>query len=130
MGRAQCPSFVEVDLFQGALSRTTFEKRLQPLKKRERLIVYVAEDNDEAVGYCVATVDGLAGEIDSLFVTEPCRGKGLGEKLISLALKWLEEQDCETVTVAIAEGNESVLDFYRKFGFAERLIVMQRMHSE
>jgi hypothetical protein len=28
--------------------------------------------------------------------------------------------------VSIAAGNEDVLDFYRKFGFAERLIVMQK----
>jgi hypothetical protein len=45
--------------------------------------------------------------------------------LISYALKWLREQKCETVRVSIAEGNESVHDFYRRFGFAERLTVMQ-----
>jgi hypothetical protein len=44
---------------------------------------------------------------------------------MSLGLKWLEEQKCETVRVSIAEGDESVLDFYRRFGFAERLLVMQ-----
>ncbi len=46
--------------------------------------------------------------------------------MMSLALQWLEGQKCETIKVSIAEGNENVLDFYRRFGFAERFIVMQK----
>ena len=42
------------------------------------------------------------------------------------ALSWLEDQGCKTIRVAIAEGNEDALDFYRQFGFSERLIVMQK----
>ena len=85
----------------------------------------MAQENGEDIGYCIATVDGLNGEVDSLFVEAAYRGKGVGEELMSLALKWLEEQKCETVRVSIAEGNESVHDFYRRYGFAERLMVMQ-----
>jgi diamine N-acetyltransferase len=103
----------------------TFEKRMEGLNKRDRLIAYVAQDNNENVGYCIATVDGLNGEVDSLFVGASYRGKGVGEELMSLALKWLAEQKCKTVRVSIAEGNEGALDFYRRFGFAERLTVMQ-----
>ena len=47
-----------------------------------------------------------------------------------LALKWLEEQNCDTIRVYIAEGNENVLGFYRKFGFAERFVVMQKKHNK
>jgi ribosomal protein S18 acetylase RimI-like enzyme len=116
--------------FKGHFSKLTFEKRVENLKKRDRLIVYVAEDKGEKVGYCIATVDGVAGEVDSLFVQESYRGKGLGRELISHALQWLEQENCETIRVAIAEGNENVLDFYRRFGFAERFIVMQRSRNE
>jgi diamine N-acetyltransferase len=115
--------------FKAHFSKFTFEKRMEDLKKRDRLMVYVAEDNGENLGYFIATVDSLAGEIDSLFVKQSNRGKGLGKELMSLALKWLEQQNCETIRVSIAEGNEHALDFYRKFGFAERLIVMQRTHK-
>jgi diamine N-acetyltransferase len=98
---------------------------MEELNKRERIIAYVAQDNDRHVGYCMATVDGFNGEIDSLFVEAGYRGRGVGEELMSLALKWLEEQKCEAMKVSIAEGNKSALDFYRRFGFAERLVVMQ-----
>lgn len=112
--------------FKDHFSKFTFEKRMEGLKKRDHFTAYVAEDDGESGGYCIATVDGLIGEIDSLFVNEPYRGKGVGEKLMSLALEWLEWQECETIKVSIAEGNENVLGFYRRFGFAERLVVMQR----
>lgn len=116
--------------FKEHFSKFTFSKRMAGLKKRDRLVAYVAEDNGENVGYCIATVDDLVGEIDSLFVKQSHRSKGVGKKLMSLSLKWLEQQNCETIRVSIAEGNENVLDFYRKFGFADRLIVMQRTHNE
>jgi diamine N-acetyltransferase len=111
--------------FKKHFSEFTFEKRMEGLKKRDRLIAYVTRDNGNNIGYCIATVDGLNGEIDSLFVEMAYRGRGVGGELMSLALKWLEEQKCETVRVSIAEGNESAIDFYRRFGFAERLTVMQ-----
>ncbi|HAG08945.1 MAG TPA: GNAT family N-acetyltransferase [Desulfotomaculum sp.] len=112
--------------FKDHFSTLTFEKRMDDLSKRGRFIGFIVEDNDQNLGYCIATVDGPIGEIDSIFVDEPHRGKGVGEKLMSLALEWLEGQKCETVRVSIAEGNENVLGFYRRFGFAERFIVMQK----
>ena len=111
--------------FKKHFSEFTFEKRVEGLNKRDCLIAYVAQNNGKTIGYCIATVDGPNGEIDSLFVESVYRGKGVAEELVSHALKWLEEQKCETVRVSIAEGNEDTLDFYRRFGFAERLTVMQ-----
>ncbi len=116
--------------FKKHFSEFTFGKRMESLNKCDRLIAYVAQDNGENIGYCIASVDGLNGKIDSLFVKTAYRGRGVGEKVMSLALKWLEEQKCETVRVSIAEGNEAALDFYRRFGFAERLVVMQLTKRE
>ncbi len=115
--------------FKKHFSTFTFERRMETLGRRDHLIAFVAEDNDKPVGYCIASVDGVLGEIDSLFVKEAYRGKGIGEGLMTFGLNWLEEHDCETIRVSIAEGNQDVLDFYRKFGFAERMIVMQRTHE-
>jgi ribosomal protein S18 acetylase RimI-like enzyme len=116
--------------FKSHFSGFTFEKRMEDLNTRDHLIAYVAEDENESIGYCIASVDGLVGEIDSLFVKAERRRQGVGDEVMTFALKWLEEQNCETIRVSIAEGNENVLDFYRRFGFAERLIVMQRTHNQ
>ena len=114
-------------VFKDHYSKFTFEKRMGGLKKRDRLVAFVAEENGRSAGYSIATVDGRLGEIDSLFVEEAHRGKGMGEKLVSLALTWLEGEECDAIRVSIARGNEDVLDFYRRFGFAERAVVMQRI---
>jgi ribosomal protein S18 acetylase RimI-like enzyme len=116
--------------FKSHFSKFTFEKRMEYLDKRDQLVVYVAEDKAEKIGYCIASVDGLIGEIDSLYVKAEHRRQGVGEEVMTHALKWLEDQNCDTIRVSIAEGNESVMDFYRRFGFAERLIVMQRAHNQ
>ena len=112
--------------FADHFSKFRFEERVEALKRRDRFIAYVAESNHEGIGYCIATVHDRAGEIDSLFLDAAYRGKGYGRALMGLALKWLEDQHCETIRVSVAEGNEQVLDFYRRFGFAERFVVMQR----
>lgn len=112
--------------FTHHFSKFRFEDRMEALKKRDQFIAYVVENNLECIGYCIATVHDHSGEIDSLFLDAAYRGKGYGKTLMDLALKWLENQHCETIRVSIAEGNEGVLDFYRRFGFAERFVVMQR----
>jgi ribosomal protein S18 acetylase RimI-like enzyme len=112
--------------FTHYFSKLRFDDRVETLKKRDKFIAYVAEHDQDSIGYCIATVHDRAGEIDSLFLSAPYRGKGYGKALMDLALKWLGDQHCETIRVSIAEGNEEVLHFYRRFGFAERFVVMQR----
>ncbi len=113
-------------VFKDHFLNFTFKKRMEGLKKRERLIGFVAEEKGKKIGYCIATVHNSIGEIDSLYVRSRYRGKGVGEQLMSLALEWIKQQACGTTTLSVAEGNEEVLGFYRRFGFSERLIVMQK----
>ena len=112
--------------FKQFYSNFTFEKRIESLSKKERLITFVAQYRGENIGYCIASIDDLTGEIDSIFVKEQHRRTGIGSKLISFALQWLEKERCEIIRVGIAEGNEAAIGFYKRFGFAERMVVMQR----
>jgi ribosomal protein S18 acetylase RimI-like enzyme len=104
----------------------TFEQRIGALIKKEKLIVFAASENNHYIGYCIATKDQEIGEIDSIYIKDAFRGKDVGKQLMTKALSWLDEQGCKTIKVAIAEGNERALDFYRQFGFSERLIMMQK----
>ncbi len=112
--------------FKQFYSGFTFEKRIESLSKKDRLTIFVAQDRGENIGYCIASVDDRAGEIDSIFVQAQHRRTGIGSELLSRALQWLENQGCETIRVGIAEGNEAAAGFYKRFGFKERMIVMQR----
>ena len=63
----------------------TFEKRIEGLLKKEHLVIYAAEIDSVLVGYCIATVIGNLGEIDSIFIKKEHRGKNLGHKLTQKA---------------------------------------------
>jgi diamine N-acetyltransferase len=95
------------------------ERRLVEKSRRGELMVELAaEPSAGYVAYCVSSVsrDG-DGEIDSIFVDERFRGRGLGSGLMRRALEWMDASGATSRTVVVAEGNERAHGFYRKFGF-------------
>lgn len=80
------------------------------------------------IGYCISTVDkALVGEIDSLFIEKEYRKFGLGDKLMENALEWLESHQVITKIIGVAEGNEGVLEFYKRYGFYKRRIILEQI---
>ncbi|MEI6633869.1 MAG: GNAT family N-acetyltransferase [Chlamydiota bacterium] len=96
------------------------ERRLvEKARRGEVRVELVAESGAGGyAAYCVSSVsrDG-EGEIDSLFVDERFRGRGLGSELMRRALEWMDAAGATSRTVVVAEGNERAHGFYRKFGF-------------
>jgi ribosomal protein S18 acetylase RimI-like enzyme len=80
--------------------------------------VAYADGRDNPVAYCVTslTADGT-GEIDSLFVEQDYRGEGIGTALTQRALGWLDGRKVVSKIVCVAFGNDSALEFYKRFGF-------------
>ena len=84
-----------------------FEPRKQEIlakaalgKARIELVSIVSEAVD--IAYCVSTVSpGGRGEIDSMFVEERCRGRGIGSELVRHALVWMESVDASSKVVTI-----------------------------
>jgi GNAT superfamily N-acetyltransferase len=99
-----------------------------PGKTRIELVSIVSESVD--IAYCVSTVSpGGRGEIDSMFVEERCRGRGIGSELVRHALAWMESAEASSKVVTIAYAKEEVLAFYRRFGFHPRTILLQQIHE-
>jgi diamine N-acetyltransferase len=108
----------------GNLARLrTFEARKNELQEKSMtgwLRVDLARDaaSGQVIGYAVATLSQAGtGEIDSIFVEEAFRGKGVGERLMKRALSWLDECGAKMKSIAVATGNERVFGFYQRFGF-------------
>ena len=93
------------------------------------------------VGYCVSSISGGAdsagahtagpdyagrvGEIDSLFVLDEFRGRGIGTELVRRALVWLREREPgQIIVVALAE-NVAATEFYKRFGLMPRAVVSE-----
>ena len=103
----------------------TFEKRIQELIKKEKLKIFVVEFEGQYIGYCIVTVNNGQGEVDSIYIQAEYRNNKLGEQLMRKTLEWFKAHQCNEIRIKVAEGNESVLEFYRKYGFFERFVVIQ-----
>jgi ribosomal protein S18 acetylase RimI-like enzyme len=112
-----------------------FEPRKQEIlgkaalgKTRIELVSIVSETMD--IAYCVITISpGGRGEIDSMFVEERCRGRGIGSELVRHALAWMERAEASSKVVTVAYANERLLAFYRRFGFHARTILLQQINE-
>jgi GNAT superfamily N-acetyltransferase len=92
-----------------------------------QIVSLAGSEEQKDVAYCVSTVTlGGIAEIDSVFVAEGYRGKGLGSKLIEGALDWIDEHDVREVRTTVVWGNEEVLPFYQHHGLYPRSIVLRR----
>lgn len=118
--------------FRHAMPPFAFEPRRQeilakaaPGKLCIELVSNAADGVD--VGYCISTVsESGRGEVDSMFVEESFRGRGIGGELFRHALAWLESMGASSKVVTVAYGNEAALALYQRFGFHPRNIVLEQ----
>jgi diamine N-acetyltransferase len=82
---------------------------------------------EEYIGYCVSTLTGeKLGEIESIYIEPPYRRSRIGDSLMQKALRWMDENQVKRKIVGVAEGNESVFAFYRRYGFYPRITVLEQ----
>lgn len=109
----------------------TFEMRMSRFINDKSLNINIdlIRDKDKGtfVGYCISSINAaLAGEIESLFIDEEYRHYGLGDKLMTRAVEWLDGKNACMKLIVVAEGNEDVLEFYQRHGFYKRKIILEQ----
>lgn len=116
---------------------TTFEMRKKQLMEKScqgALRIDLARDvtTKEYIGYCVTTINPeKQGEIESIYVEKEYRGMGIGDGLMTRALDWLKIMSVKKTILGVAEGNESVFPFYRRYNFYPRVTMLwQKTDSE
>jgi ribosomal protein S18 acetylase RimI-like enzyme len=65
-------------------------------------------------------------ELDSIFVIEEYQSKGVGKMLTERFLSWCKEKGFEKVRVDAYPGNKRALEFYRKHGFEDHLVRLEK----
>lgn len=117
-----------------------FESRFINLKFEDRKNKFISDNNidvkvdlikdvdrDLYIGYCISTINKeLVGEIDSLFIDEEYRKYGLGDQLMNRALEWLNIKQAKTKRIVVAEGNENALEFYKRYDFYKKNIILEQ----
>ena len=112
--------------FKTHFSSFTFEERHKQIAQKDLFAVFIAENKCSLIGYCIASIDGNTGEIDSLFVNPLHRTKNIGERMMLEAETWLRSKGVEKIRICVTEGNESVFHFYHKQGYAKRFTVLEK----
>ena len=118
--------------FARDMRQLTFEPRKQEFLAKAaagkfHLEIVGAISNNTDVGYCISSLSAEGrGEIDSIFVEEDFRGRGIGTELITRALAWLDKMGASSKFVTVAYGNEDAVSVYRRFGFYHRTILLQQ----
>jgi ribosomal protein S18 acetylase RimI-like enzyme len=115
--------------FKNHFVRQTFEERSAKWRGLPEECVYIGaareKENGSIVAYCVCSVQGESGELDSIYVEPEYRGQNIGRKLAANGLAWLKQRGCRYIDVLVAEGNETALPFYEKLGFGVRGTVLR-----
>ena len=115
--------------FKKKFDGLAWETRRRELLKKAAggtMRVDLAYDGKKLVGYCVSTViSAKRGEIDSVYIEDGYRDRGIGTRFMEAAMVWLHEQGAEKWEIGVAAGNEEVLPFYARFGFHPYVIVLR-----
>ena len=109
----------------------TFELRKEKFCNKDlKVNIDLVKDlnRETYIGYCISTINSdLVGEVDSLYLEKECRGQGIGEELMERALIYLNDNNSKKKIIGVAEGNEEVLNFYKKFKFYKRTIILEEI---
>jgi len=84
-----------------------------------------------AVGYCIASgAPGGHGEVESIYVDNAYRSRGIGGALLEHASAWLDEIGTVEQALSVFAGNDRALPFYVRHGFAPRFVVLVRRRPD
>lgn len=118
--------------FAAYYEKHSFDVRKQVFIEKAQqgqLLITVAKHQDKLVGYCVSSVVNNVGEVESLFVSPEHRGADIGETLLKRALSWMDSLKVSSKKIAVYAGNEAVLNFYEKFGFHAKYLILEQVHG-
>ena len=114
--------------FKESLSRVNFDVRKKQLQEKSRggvLRIDMAKDSATGryIGYCVTSLTPeKLGEIDY-------RLSCIGDNLMTRALGWLDVMAAKRKILGVAEGNESVFAFYRRYNFYPRTTILEQIDN-
>ena len=88
------------------------------LSDNKRQGIWIIESDDSIVG-CIAIVDAgdNLAQLRWLLLTEEVRGKGLGKKLMDIALDFCHEQGFDGVFLWTVDLLEAAAGLYKSYGF-------------
>lgn len=108
-------------------------ENLEKLINESNSQILVAEINNVIVGFLNLSIRqtvmhfGRSCLIDELVITKSHRDVGIGRELILAAIEKSKIIDCCEIEVSTEFANTSAIEFYKKLGFQERGILLEKV---
>lgn len=124
------------DLFKAGAKKYT-DKELERIISDDKTPVFVAQKNDEIVGYVFCIHQRFVSSnnmtdiktlyIDDLCVDKAMRGKHIGKMLYDYVVKYAKENEFYNITLNVWADNKSAFEFYKKIGLKIQKIGMEKI---
>jgi GNAT superfamily N-acetyltransferase len=112
-----------------------FENYFDESLKNVGFFLIACEDN-KVIGYIFAEIKDIAsphayeikkvGFVDSVFVKEEFRGKGIAKELINKSSEWMKSKGISICTLNVRYKNIKAAELYKTMGFKKDDIVMYK----
>lgn len=129
-------SDVRADLFKAGAKKYTDEE-LKNIIKNEKTPIFVAEKNNEILGYVFCIYQQFINNnnmtdvktlyIDDLCVDKLARGQHIGKMLYDYVIRFARENGFYNVTLNVWADNKNALMFYEKLGLKTQKICMEKI---
>jgi GNAT superfamily N-acetyltransferase len=92
------------------------------IETQDRFFCYLAEIDTRPVGFCMGfyTLSTFLGKpglyIEDVYVSEDCRGLGIGKTFFKMVAQKALEEDCGRVEWSVLDWNEPSIKFYESLG--------------
>lgn len=129
-------SDARADLFKAGAKKYTDEELINIIKN-EKTPIFVAEKNNEILGYVFCIYQQFINNnnmtdvktlyIDDLCVDELARGQHIGKMLYDYVIRFARENSFYNVTLNVWADNKNALKFYEKLGLKIQKIGMEEI---
>lgn len=114
-------------------------KKKELIKEIKKQIYYIAEEKNEIIGYIQGEIikskkdsptynikkSQKYGELHAVYIKKKFRDKHIGESLVNKLLNDFKKQKLKIIKLkAVSKNNKKLINFYKKFGFEERIVEM------
>ena len=87
-------------------------------------LFFVGLDGDRPVATCMAGYDGHRGWFYYLAVLPELQRRGIASRLVAIAEAELARLGCAKIDLMVRDGNQPVIDFYRRLGYDRDPVVV------
>ena len=108
-----------VELENNTLGTTLGEKMLDMAIRSPLAYYYCYEENNKLLGYISTMFDGEIVEILNFCVDKEYQHQGIGKKLISYVLSYLNTLGAKSSILEVRESNINAINLYKKIGYKQ-----------